>query len=424
MRGTVAHGDKRGRTLGFPTANLVPDSALVVPGHGVYACRARGRRRAPRRGGQRRRAPDVPDRARAAGGGVPARLRRRHLRRRSCGWTSSSACAARSASTTSTRSWSRCTATSTRRAASPLDSLTKVRDMDAIEQVRSFNRVVTRRVGALEDTYLARGRPLGASARCGRSAPPTTDLRALRARLGARLRLSEPARRRRWSARGWSSARPHAGRPARARGPAHRRRGAPSARELDRASDALAASLLAPLGERQRERLVEAMATVERLLTAGLVEVAAGGPPRAADAQRCLASLLRRDRRALRARLGPAAGIRLDAADMAPPRGLLLLARLDGEPIGCGVLWHHGGGIADAKRMWVAPAARGLGVGRRLLAELERHAPRGRRAHAAAGHQPRADARRSGSTAPPASRRSSASTTSRTPTTGSRSRLG
>jgi riboflavin kinase / FMN adenylyltransferase len=40
LRGTVAHGDKRGRTLGFPTANLVPDPALVYPGHGVYACRA------------------------------------------------------------------------------------------------------------------------------------------------------------------------------------------------------------------------------------------------------------------------------------------------------------------------------------------------------------------------------------------------
>jgi riboflavin kinase/FMN adenylyltransferase len=40
LRGTVAHGDKRGRTLGFPTANLVPDPALVCPGHGVYACRA------------------------------------------------------------------------------------------------------------------------------------------------------------------------------------------------------------------------------------------------------------------------------------------------------------------------------------------------------------------------------------------------
>jgi riboflavin kinase/FMN adenylyltransferase len=41
MRGTVAHGDKRGRTLGFPTANLVPDPALVVPDHGIYACHAR-----------------------------------------------------------------------------------------------------------------------------------------------------------------------------------------------------------------------------------------------------------------------------------------------------------------------------------------------------------------------------------------------
>jgi riboflavin kinase/FMN adenylyltransferase len=41
MRGEVAHGDKRGRTLGFPTANLVPKPGLVVPGHGIYACRAR-----------------------------------------------------------------------------------------------------------------------------------------------------------------------------------------------------------------------------------------------------------------------------------------------------------------------------------------------------------------------------------------------
>jgi riboflavin kinase/FMN adenylyltransferase len=40
MRGTVVHGDKRGRTLGYPTANLVPDPGLIVPDHGVYACRA------------------------------------------------------------------------------------------------------------------------------------------------------------------------------------------------------------------------------------------------------------------------------------------------------------------------------------------------------------------------------------------------
>jgi riboflavin kinase/FMN adenylyltransferase len=40
MRGPIAHGDKRGRTLGYPTANLVPDPRLVVPDHGIYACRA------------------------------------------------------------------------------------------------------------------------------------------------------------------------------------------------------------------------------------------------------------------------------------------------------------------------------------------------------------------------------------------------
>ncbi|HET6505192.1 MAG TPA: bifunctional riboflavin kinase/FAD synthetase [Baekduia sp.] len=39
VEGEVEHGDKRGRTLGFPTANLVPRPGYVVPGHGVYACR-------------------------------------------------------------------------------------------------------------------------------------------------------------------------------------------------------------------------------------------------------------------------------------------------------------------------------------------------------------------------------------------------
>jgi riboflavin kinase/FMN adenylyltransferase len=39
VQGEVVHGDKRGRDLGFPTANLVPRSGYVTPGHGVYACR-------------------------------------------------------------------------------------------------------------------------------------------------------------------------------------------------------------------------------------------------------------------------------------------------------------------------------------------------------------------------------------------------
>ena len=42
MRGEVVTGDQRGRTLGFPTANVVPDEALIYPGHGVYAAHADG----------------------------------------------------------------------------------------------------------------------------------------------------------------------------------------------------------------------------------------------------------------------------------------------------------------------------------------------------------------------------------------------
>jgi riboflavin kinase / FMN adenylyltransferase len=42
LEGEVVEGDKRGRALGFPTANIVPDDRLVIPGHGVYAAFANG----------------------------------------------------------------------------------------------------------------------------------------------------------------------------------------------------------------------------------------------------------------------------------------------------------------------------------------------------------------------------------------------
>jgi riboflavin kinase/FMN adenylyltransferase len=38
VRSEVVDGDKRGRTLGYPTANMVPPDGFVIPGHGVYAC--------------------------------------------------------------------------------------------------------------------------------------------------------------------------------------------------------------------------------------------------------------------------------------------------------------------------------------------------------------------------------------------------
>ena len=67
----------------------------------------------------------------------------------------------------------------------------------------------------------------------------------------------------------------------------------------------------------------------------------------------------------------PGASLPATDADLVEPSGLLLLARLHGEPVGCGALKFHGTEPAELKRMWVADRARGLGLGRRLLAELE-----------------------------------------------------
>ena len=60
--------------------------------------------------------------------------------------------------------------------------------------------------------------------------------------------------------------------------------------------------------------------------------------------------------------------------EMTPPTGLLLVATLHGDPVGCGAMTFLPQGVAYIKRMWVARTVRGLGLGRRLLAELEERA--------------------------------------------------
>src|ERR671911_1323001 len=56
--------------------------------------------------------------------------------------------------------------------------------IDAVRRVRSFNRTVTQRIGALDDGYLGRGRPLGASRLLWELGPEDRDVRSVRARLG------------------------------------------------------------------------------------------------------------------------------------------------------------------------------------------------------------------------------------------------
>jgi GNAT superfamily N-acetyltransferase len=60
-----------------------------------------------------------------------------------------------------------------------------------------------------------------------------------------------------------------------------------------------------------------------------------------------------------------------DARDMNRPRGAFMLAISDGLPIGCIGLKGSGGEVAEIKRLWVAPSARGLGLAKRLMRATE-----------------------------------------------------
>ena len=240
-----------------------------------------------------------------------------------------------------------------------------------IDQVRSFNRTVTQRIGVLQDEYLARGRPLGASRVLWEVGKAPVDVRALRARLdldsGYLSRLLRSL-----EGEGLVAVEPGAT-DRRVRTVRLTDAGRAERAVLDRESDALAESLLAPLGDGQRERLVEAMAVVERLLTAGLVAVAVEDP-RGAAARFCLDAYAAELDATFEGGFDTARSRPVDPAELTPPRGLLLVARLHSEPIACGALKLPSGEPAEIKRLWVAPGARRLGVARRVLAELEAQA--------------------------------------------------
>jgi DNA-binding MarR family transcriptional regulator/ribosomal protein S18 acetylase RimI-like enzyme len=243
--------------------------------------------------------------------------------------------------------------------------------MDTVATVRSFNRTVTQRIGVLEDNYLSRTRPLGQARLMWEIGSDGGQIKALRRRLeldsGYLSRLlraleadglvvvdNDPDDQRVRTARLTPA-------------------GQAELAELDRLSDELVATILAPLNDRQRGRLAAAMAEVEKLLAASMVTVVPENP-RTPEAQYCLRAYATELGERLQGGYDPARSRQVDAADMSPPRGVLLVASLRGQPVGCGALWLHADESAEVKRMWVAPAARGLGVGRRLITELETHA--------------------------------------------------
>lgn len=243
--------------------------------------------------------------------------------------------------------------------------------MQDIDRIRAFNRTVTRRLGVLSERYLGRNRPLVESRLLFEIGTQGASVRELRARLGldsgfsSRLLRALERKKLLKTERAASDGRVRIARLTRS--------GLAELGRLDSLSNDLARSMLAPLGPDQAQRLVAAMSEVDRLLRASSIEFAPADV-RSEDAKRCLQKYYAE----LAARFPGGFELHADDApaadEIAPPGGCMLIARLFGEPVGCGMLRTLGPGTGEIKRMWISPEVRGLGVGRRLLAELERAA--------------------------------------------------
>jgi len=128
-----------------------------------------------------------------------------------------------------------------------------------------------------------------------------------------------------------------------------------------------------PLSDQQRSVLTAAMRQVEQLLRASMITFGTE-PPTTPDARWCFDQFFAELNSRFDGGFDPGLSRSACPAELTPPSGLLILGRLQGRPVGCGALKFHKKEPAELKRMWIAESARGLGVGRRMLAELERHA--------------------------------------------------
>src|SRR3954453_3887852 len=249
-----------------------------------------------------------------------------------------------------------------------------------IAQVRRFNRVAGERIGALQGDFLGLRRPIGEARLLWEVGLDGGDVRDLRARLGLDSGYASRLLR---ALEGDGLVNVSTGaHDARVRRVSLTARGRREWRELESRSDELASSVLAPLNDRQRGRLVDAMATVERLLTASMIAtevVSSGGadarepplpplmtPPEvvssgSADARYCINEYFRE----LNARFDT--GFDPDRSMPAESLDVFLVARLRRRSVGCGGLKLQARAPAYLKRMWVSRELRGVGLGRRLL---------------------------------------------------------
>lgn len=235
-------------------------------------------------------------------------------------------------------------------------------------RVRDFNRYYSRRIGLLTDRYLGQARPLS-EARLLFEIGTGADVRDLRARLGwdsgylsRSLRSLE--------GQGLVKLRPHQT-DGRVRVAVLTDAGRTELAELDRLSTAGAIELLEPLTAAQRNELVAAQQQTRRLLRLAAVTVEVVAPD-TAIVRHCLSAYAAE--LAVRFPEGYDTRALVADAEVDGDRGAFLVAYEHGEPVGCGAVRTHSPGVGEIRHLWVHADARGLGLGRRLLRELERQA--------------------------------------------------
>lgn len=246
--------------------------------------------------------------------------------------------------------------------------------MSVTGRVRDFNRYYTQRIGVLTDRYLGQ-RPLGearllfeigAAAEAGHGG---AEVGAVRARLGLdsgyASRLLRSLER-----QGLIQVQPDP-RDARARIAVVTETGRKEIADLDALSDQGVDDLLAPLTPEQRERLADAMGEIQRLLRTAAVTIRPV-PAGSAAGRFCL--LAYAEELSRRFPEGYSADDLVAPQELDPPGGVLLVAGDDAGEVGCVGLRTFAPGVGEVRHMWVHPRARRTGLGRRMLAELERRA--------------------------------------------------
>ena len=197
-------------------------------------------------------------------------------------------------------------------------------DEGQIAHVRRFNRILTQHVGALEDSYLQRGRPLGQARLLHEIGPDGTEVRLLRERLeldsGYVSRLLRSL-----EAQGLVRTETETRSDGRVRRVVLTLEGSAERATYDALSNGLAWSFLEPLDPAQRHRLVSSMAEVERLLRAGAVDVRPEAPDSAA-AQWCLDRYLAELAARFDEGFDPARSNSATIEEMTPPAGFFVVA--------------------------------------------------------------------------------------------------